>query len=128
MHATQAPPAGAGPALLQPQQLLPFDLALQAQALMAAQAQAHFMQPGMLVQPGVGMSGFPGSFMAQAGHADAMGHQSQGAGGQRQAYGSAVQQQQAQMLAMQVGTPVVWNVSTCMPRLARICWALGKKV
>ena len=110
MHAAQGLPAGAGPGLLQPQQLLPFDLALQAQALMAAQAQAHFLQPGMLVQPGVGMPSFPGSFMPQAGHADAMGHQLQGAGGQRQAYGSALQQQQAQMLAMQVGTPAVGQV------------------
>ena len=108
MHAAQAQPAGAGPGLLQPPQLLPFDLALQAQALMAAQAQAHYLQPGMLVQSGMGMPGFPGSFVPQTGHADAMGHPAQGDGGQRQPYGSALQQQQAQMLAMQVSAPAVW--------------------
>ena len=115
MHAAQALPAGAGPGLLQPQQLLPFDLALQAQALMAAQAQAHFMQPGVLVPPGVGVPAFPGSFTPRGGHADAGAHHSQGSGGQRQAYGSALQQQQAQMLAMQVGPPAVWQVYMRMP-------------
>ena len=127
MHVAQALPAGAGPGLLPPQQLLPFDLALQAQALMAAQAQAHFMQPGMLMQPGVGMPGFAGTFMPQAGHADAMAHQSQGAGGRRQAYGFALQQQQAQMLAMQVGSPAVPSVYDRMPRLSCDS-ALGRRV